>query len=62
MKKFLIKKKTLKITKQLHTFKGYASSYNAEILNSFNPELQLKDTEPAIETKLNGLMSELKGF
>ena len=24
--------------------KGYASTYNVEILNSFNPELQLKDT------------------
>ena len=23
-------------------FKGYASTYNAEMLNSFNPELQLK--------------------
>ena len=26
-------------------FKSYASSYNLEILNSFNPELQLIDTE-----------------
>ena len=30
-----------KITKWVHAFKGYASSYNVGILNSFNPELQL---------------------
>ena len=28
-----------------------ASFFNVEILNSFNPELQLKDTEPAIKDK-----------
>ena len=26
--------------------------YNAEVLNSFNPELQLKDTESAVKNKL----------
>ena len=31
----------LKITKSCHAYKGYADSYNAEILNSFNHELQL---------------------
>ena len=35
--------------KQAHAFKGYASFYNAKILNSFNTELQLKDTESAIK-------------
>ena len=44
--------KNAKITKQTHAFKDYASSYNVEILNSFNPELQLKDTESAIKNKL----------
>ena len=44
--------KIVKITKQSRAFKGYASSYNVEILNSFNPELQLKDTESAIKNKL----------
>ena len=34
-----------------HAFKGYASSYVVEILNFFNPELQFKDTEPAIKNK-----------
>ena len=42
------------MTKQEHTFKGYASTYKVEILNSFNPELQLKDTELAIKSKLKG--------
>ena len=42
--------------------KGYASTYNDEILNSFNHELQLKDTESAIESKLIDLLTQLKGF
>ena len=41
--------KNVKITKREHAFKGYASTYNVEISNSFNPELQLKDTESAIK-------------
>ena len=59
---FFDKKMTLKITKQSHAFKGYASSYNVKTLNSFNSELQLKDTKPTIKKKLNALLSELKGF
>ena len=47
-----LNKKTEKITKRAHTFKGYASSYNVEVLNSFDPELQLKYTESAIKNKL----------
>ena len=39
----------MKITKEQHAFKGYGSTYNVEILNSFNPELQLKDTESAVK-------------
>ena len=31
--------------KQAHACKGYVSSFNVEILSSFNPELQLKGTE-----------------
>ena len=54
-------RKNIKITKK-HAFKGFASTYNAEILNSFNPELQLKDTESAIENKLKKILSELRGF
>ena len=33
-----------------------------EILNSFNPELQLKDTYSAIKNKLKKLLTELRGF
>ena len=54
--------KNIQITKQKHAFKGYASTYDVEILNSFNPELQLKDTESAIKSKLIELLTQLKGF
>ena len=52
--------KKVKITKQSHACKGYASTYSVRILNSFNPELQLKDTESAIKNKL--ILSELRSF
>ena len=55
-------KKNIEITKWEHTFKGYASTYNVQILNSFNPELQLKDTECAIKSRLTELLTQLKGF
>ena len=32
-------KKNVNIIKRAHAFKGYASSYNVKILNSFDPEL-----------------------
>ena len=48
---FWIKKKA-KIIKKSHAYKGYASTYNIEIMNSFNPELQLKDTESGVK-KIN---------
>ena len=51
-----------KIINQSYAFKGYASSYNVEILISFNPELQLKDTESAVKNELINLLSELKDF
>ena len=53
--------KNVEITKQEHGFKGYASTYNVEILDNFNPKLQLKDTEYVIESKLIELLSQLKG-
>ena len=34
--------KNVKVKKRAHAFKGYASTYNVEILNSFNPELHVK--------------------
>ena len=46
----------------MHTFKGFARSYNVKILNCFNPELQLNDTESATKYKLKKLLTELRGF
>ena len=54
--------KYIKITKREHAFKDYASIYNVVILNSFNPELQLKDTKAAIKSKLIQLLTQLQGF
>ena len=36
--------------KQDHAFKEYASTYNVDILNYFNIEVQLKDTEFIIKS------------
>ena len=46
----ILNEKNIKITKREHAFKGYASTYNVEMI--FNPELQLKDTESAIKSRL----------
>ena len=40
-----------------HALKGYASTYDVEIVNSFNPEIQLNDTESAIKSKVIELLS-----
>ena len=45
-----------------HAFKGYASSCNVGILNSFSRELQLEVTESAIKNNLMDLLTELKNF
>ena len=50
------------MSKRAHAFKGYASTYNVKILNSFNPEIQLKDTESEIKNKLKKILSKLSGF
>ena len=42
--------------------KGFISSYNVEMLNSFEPELQLKYTESAIKKNLKKILTELRGF
>ena len=42
----------VKITKRAHAFKIYAHSCNFETLKSFNPELQLKNTESTIKNKV----------
>ena len=60
--KHFLNEKTVKITKRSHALKGNASSYNVEILNFFNPILQLKDAESAIKNNLIDLLTELKGL
>ena len=63
--KVFYEKKTIKntkIKKRTRADKCYASTCNVEILNSFNPELHLKDCEPAIGNKLKDLLTELKRF
>ena len=45
-------KQNVKITTRADAFDGYASCCNVDILNSFNPELKLKDTKSTIENKL----------
>ena len=52
----------VKTTNREHAFKGYASTYNAEIFNSFNHELQLKDSGSAIKSKLIESLPKLRGF
>ena len=56
------RKKNVKITKRAHAFKVYASSYNVKILNSFNPELKLRDTQSAIKCKLVEVLVQLRDF
>ena len=52
--------KNIKITKWQHAFKSYIGTYNVEILNSFNPELQLKDTESSVKSKLIEVLTKLQ--
>ena len=58
----ILNEKNVKITKREHAFKDYASTYNVEILNSPNSEIQLQDTEYTTKSKLIDLLSELTGF
>ena len=41
---------------------GFASTLNVQVLNSYNPELQLKGIESAIKSKLIELLTQLKDF
>ena len=50
------------ITKRELPFPGFASTYDVGILNSSNRELQLKETESAIKSKLIELLTQLKAF
>ena len=58
--KKILNEKNVKITKRENAFKGLASTNSVEILNSFNLELQLKDS--AVTSKLIQLLTQLKGL
>ena len=51
-----------KITEWSHAVKGYASSYNVEIITSFNLKLKHRHTESIIKNKLIDLLTKLKRF
>ena len=57
-----LKQKNKTLTKREHLFKDYTSNYNVDVLNCFNLELRLKDTESAIKNKLKKIFSELTRF
>ena len=50
------------ITKLELPFTSFASTYDVGILNSSDRELQLKETESAIKSKLIELLTQLKAF
>ena len=54
--------KKCKNNEMKQAFKGFASSYNVEIVNSFNPELLLKNTESVIKSKVIDFLSKWRGF
>ena len=47
--------KDIKTTKQIHAFKGHATTYNVEILNFFKPQ-------SAIKYVLRDLLTKSKSF
>ena len=47
---------------QSNSSRNCVHRYNVEILNIFDPELQLIQTKPMIKSKLKELLSELKTF
>ena len=63
---FLMKKKNEveKYVKMIQSSSSddYVHRYNIEILNLFDPELQLFNSKPIIKSKLKRLLTELKKF
>ena len=53
--------KKAKITKRAHAFKNYAHAYDVEILNFFNPELELEN-KSGIKNKVKNSLNELRRF
>ena len=54
--------KDSKIRKRSHAYESYPSTYSVKILDSLNPELQLKDIESSIKNELIDLLSTLRRF
>ena len=54
-----LNEKNIKNKKREHVFKGFPSTFNLEILNSFNSDLQLKHIESSIRSKLRKLLTQL---
>ena len=61
MKKKFFDEKNAKIMKQSDAYKGFARTCHVEILNTFNPEIQHKDTDYGIRNKLKDLLTQLRG-
>ena len=47
---------------QSNSYDNYIHHYNVEILDLFNPELELINTKPMIKNKFKELLNELKKF
>ena len=56
------KLKDSEIRKRSHAYESYPSTYSVKILDSLNPELQLKDIESSIKNELIDLLSTLRRF
>ena len=52
----------LNIVRTSKAFKGYARSYNIEIINSKDPSVQLSISNPRIKELFDDLLDEIKGF
>ena len=55
-------KKIIKNNKTSIFFKGYATTDNVEILNSFNHDLQIKDSDSAVRRRSMVFLTQLKCF
>ena len=52
----------LSVIKTDQAFKGYAMSYNVEIIEKKDPIVQLEASKLSIKNLLNNLLNKLKGF
>ena len=52
----------LNIAKTSKAFKGYARSYNFELIDSKGPSVQLTVSKPSIKYLFKDLLNQIKGF